>query len=486
MKLRVKTKVKSPKSSDEGCEPVSPTSECFLTMSVTSYILCFFELEFPPHFPSIYAFLNDVFLNVHPRFSSIVVKDAKGKKKWKKIEVNIKDHVKIPLLNKDNISTEEEYSTQYDDYISEIATSEIAVDKPLWELHIFNYPTKKSVSTLIFKFHHGIADGTSLMGVVLSCIQRSDDPSKPLTFPSRTTSIRPKENKNSHTQTIMKLFNIVPQFMASIFYSFYDLGQSLRLLHSEDDPTPIRSGYAKINQHYRICTVNLFLTDVKRIKTILGVTVNDVVIGIIFLGTRLYMQEMNNGRLKNTRSTVLITLNTRNDKGYARPEEMREKNTKVPWGNRFSLVELRITNLEEEDFKNPLKFILKAHKLIKRKKNTPFAQNLMTSFFGAVRTCRGLQAATRTFERRFNNSSFLVTNMIGPTEKMSLASHPIKGFYFMPTGLLSSLTVSVMSYMQTLTIGLAVEEGVIDHQRLITCVEKAFQLISQAATTTSN
>ncbi|XP_056698723.1 wax ester synthase/diacylglycerol acyltransferase 7 [Spinacia oleracea] len=399
---------------------------------------------------------------------------------WKKVEININDHVKVPIITKD-LSTEE-YSTVYDDYISELAINEIALDKPLWELHIFNYPTKSASATLIFKFHHAIGDGTSLMGIVLSCIQRSDDHSKPLTFPAGTTS---RENKHTH-KTIMKVINIVPKLMASTFYSFYDFGESLRLLYSEDDRTPIRSGDTDINHHYSLCRVDLSLIDVKRIKTTLGVTVNDVVVGIIFLGTRLYMQEINHGQINNTRSRIVITFNIRSDKRYARPEEMVEEHTKVPWGNRFALYDLPITNLKEDDFRNPLKFILKAHKLIKRKRNTPLAIYLFYGFLGVIRLFGGLEAATKTFERTSKNCSFVMTNMMGPTEKMSLANHPVKGFYFMPTGVRSSLTVSVMSYMEQLTIGLVVEKGFIDHNRLMKCVEKAFQLILQAATTTSN
>ncbi|XP_021765366.1 O-acyltransferase WSD1-like [Chenopodium quinoa] len=478
-KLRVSTKAKSQKNLgfDEELEPVSPTTEYFLTEGLTIYALCFFELAVSTDFPSVYAFLNDVFINAHPRFSSIPVEDKRGKKKWKKVEVNIKDLVVTPVYP-EGLSIED-YSKHFDDYISKISTSQIPQDKPLWQLHIFNYPTKNAAATFIFKFHHAIADGTSLMGVLYSCYKQVDDPSKPLTFPSRTT---PRE-KQSHS--MKKVFNIVPKFIASIFYTFLYFGQSIKLSYLEDDRTPIRSGNTEMNPDCRICTVNLSLTDIKRIKSTLGVTVNDVVVGILFLGTRLYMQEINNGLLKNTRSTVVITLNIRSDKGYARVEEMWKHNAKVPWGNRFSGIEIPITNLEENDIKNPLKFILKAHKIIKKKRNAPFAQILLLWCLGVVRTCVGLQAAAKTFEQRSKNCSFLMSNMIGPIEKMSFAGHPVDGFYFMPTGLKSSLTVTVMSYMQMLTIGLAVEKGFIDHQKLITCVEKAFQLIFDAATTTS-
>ncbi|KAL2928248.1 O-acyltransferase WSD1, partial [Bienertia sinuspersici] len=405
------------------------------------------------------------------------------------VEVNIKDHIKVPIFGEG--LSREEYNKHFDDYISKIATSKIDQNKPLWELHIFNYPTNinnknSSSATFIFKFHHAIADGTSLMGLVFSFFRRADNPSIPLNFPSSSKRAINSNDKQNHVENVMKVLTFVPKFIVSVFHSFYDFGQSLRLFYTEDDCSPIRSENNDVSPNYKYSTVTLSLVDVKRIKTILGVTVNDVVIGILFLGIRLYMREMNNGEIMKTRSTVIITLNIRRGKGYASPEEMRKGNTKVPWGNRFSAIELPITNLDEDDFTNPIEFIIKAHKLILRKRNTPFAQLLLSVFLGVVRTCRGLQAAAETFEQRTKNCSFLLTNMIGPTEKMSLAGHLVKDFYFMPAGLKSSLAVSVMSYMEMLTIGLAIEKGFIDYQRLSACLEKAFHSILQAATTSSN
>ncbi|KAL2928249.1 O-acyltransferase WSD1 [Bienertia sinuspersici] len=277
-KLRVRTKAKASESNEkELLEPMSPTTEFFMTEGVTLFILCFFHLEIIVDFPSIYSFLKNVFLNVHPRFSSIAVEDQKGKKRWKRVDVNIKDHVKVPIF--DEGLSKEEYSKHFDDYISKISTSKIAQDKPLWELHIFNYPTNinnnnsSSAATFIFKFHHAIADGTSLMGIVFSCFQRADDSSIPLTFPSSSSSktINSNDKQNHAVKNVIKVFNIVPKFMVSMFHSFNDFGQSLRLFYSEDDRSPIRSGNNEVSPDYRISTVTLSLVDVKRIKTILGV-----------------------------------------------------------------------------------------------------------------------------------------------------------------------------------------------------------------------
>ena len=183
------------------------------------------------------------------------------------MEVNVEDHVKVAVFGEDKST--EYYSNQFDIYISQLANSKMSLQKPLWELHIFNYPTINGAkATIIFKFHHALADGISLMGVVLSCVQRHDDPFKPLSFPTKTTTLRPKNSPDA----FMKVLNFVPQFMASVFYSFYYFGQSLRMLYHEDDRTPVRPKNIKCAPLCAsIQTLTWSLTDVKRIKTVLGV-----------------------------------------------------------------------------------------------------------------------------------------------------------------------------------------------------------------------
>lgn len=73
----------------------------------------------------------------------------------------------------------ESYDTCLGDYISKIAMEELPRSQPLWEMHIINYPTSHATSTRIFKLHHSIGDGFSLMGVALTCLQRADIPSLP-------------------------------------------------------------------------------------------------------------------------------------------------------------------------------------------------------------------------------------------------------------------------------------------------------------------
>lgn len=46
-----------------------------------------------------------------------------------------------------------------------------------------------------------------------------------------------------------------------------------------------------------------------------------------------------------------------------------------------------------------------------------------------------LQAASSYMHNRLMKSSLMISNMIGPVEKIALADHPIKGVYFMVLGI---------------------------------------------------
>ena len=60
-------------------------------------------------------------------------------------------------------------------------------------------------------------------------------------------------------------------------------------------------------------------------------TLNDVITGIIFFGTRLYMQS--SSKKNNAHSTALVLLNTRNIGGYKSVKEMVKPDAESPWGN---------------------------------------------------------------------------------------------------------------------------------------------------------
>lgn len=92
--------------------------------------------------------------------------------------------------------------------------------------------------------------------------------------------------------------------------------------------------------------------------------------------------------------TASIAVNFRSIKGYAKPEDMRKGKT---WGNKISVIELILPKFKEDDFKNPLNFIMKANKIMKRKRTSVGAIYLTAWTLEAIRIFAGYKVCYSFF-----------------------------------------------------------------------------------------
>ncbi|KAJ4830855.1 hypothetical protein Tsubulata_040372 [Turnera subulata] len=447
-------------------EPVSPGGEYLSTTVLSLTILAVLESEVAIDDSQAMSLLTNVFLPINPRFSSIMVEDRNGTKRWKKVEVRLQDHVHVPEFPTGR--TTKYYDDCLDDYLSKIASQQFPQSQPMWEIHILKYPTSNAAGNLIFKLHHSLGDGFSLMGALLSCLQRADDPSLPLTFPSvRLRSA--KDNRRNHS-----MFMKVPGALSSLSNTVADFCSGiLKSAIVKDDKSPIRSGHPGVEfLPVAVATITFPLDQVKQIKEKLGVTINDVIAGTIFLGTRLYMEARNTGS-GNARTTSLVLLNTRMFGGYKSVKDMVKPDAELPWGNHFAFLSVAIPKLADAEAKDPLQFIFEIRKIIQKKRSS-LAVYLTARYLQLTKKLRGLKAASKYVHATLENTSMGVTNLMGPREKMALANHPIKGLYF-------SLMAGVMSYVDNLRVALLVEKEFIDKEELKSHIENAFLSIYKAA-----
>ncbi|KAJ4845594.1 hypothetical protein Tsubulata_005722, partial [Turnera subulata] len=384
---------------------VSPGGEYLSTTVLSLSVIAVLESEVAIDASQTLSFIGNVFLPFNPRFSSIMVEDRNGAKRWKRVEVRVQDHVHVPEFPTG--MTTKYYDDCLDDYLSKIALQQLPQSQPLWEIHIIKYPTSSAAGNLIFKLHHSLGDGYSLIGALLSGAKRADNPSVPLTFPSA----RPHTTKDSSRNHSM--FIKVHQVLSSLSNTVSDLCSSISksVVMFKDDKSPIRSGHPGVE----------FLP-----------TINDVITGIIFFGTRLYMEAMSSGS-GNAVSTSLVALNTRMFGGYKSVKEMVKPDSKSPWGNHFALFSIPIPKLADAEAKDPLQFIFKAREIIQRKRSS-LSVYLTARYLQLTHKLRGSKAASRHVYGTLENTSMGISNVMGPLEKMAFADHPIKGLYFVITG----------------------------------------------------
>ncbi|PRQ57602.1 putative transferase [Rosa chinensis] len=455
-------------------EPVSPGGQFFNSTVLSLAIISVLELEsqFSMNDSQTFSLLKTVFLPINPRFSSIMVEGVDEKnKQWKRVQVKLEDHVHVPIFPSG--MSLESYDTYFDEYITKIASETFPQSRPLWELHIFKYPTSHAAGQIIFKIHHALGDGYSLMGALLSCLQNAHNPSLPLTFPSL------KGAKNE-TSSRSRVFEFVPKIFSAVINGAWDFGWSiLKGTWVEDDRTPIRSGVVGVEfRPLSTSTLMLSIEEIKLIKNKLGVTINDVIAGIIFLGTRMYMQQMNSEKSSSQNCTALVLLNTRLVANYKSVQEMLMEPSKSSWGNQF--VFLHVPVPKSSEVSKPLDFVWEAHKIVKRHRSSS-AWYLTIRLWDILKKFRGPEAVAGYIHNTLMNSSMTITNMIGPLEQMALAGNPIKGIYFMVVGSPQSLTISAISYMGKLRIAIGAEKGLVDSNKLQACMKDAFRVISEAA-----
>ncbi|KZV37508.1 hypothetical protein F511_42987 [Dorcoceras hygrometricum] len=244
-------------------EPVSPTGAYFTSSVISVSVIAVLETEFPIDDSQAMGLLNDVFIPINPRFSSVMVKDKKGVKHWKRVEVRLEDHINIPIFEEGK--SPEYYQECFTQYLSKIALEQFPQSRPLWEIHIFKYPTSNSGGNLIFKLHHSLGDGFSLMGALLSCLQRADDPSVPLTFPAL--------NRIKEVKTTPGFFGNLSTICYGMVNTLTDFGWSLlKSTFVEDDRSPIRSGADGVEfRPITITTLSFLLNQIKLLKSYLNV-----------------------------------------------------------------------------------------------------------------------------------------------------------------------------------------------------------------------
>jgi hypothetical protein len=48
--------------------------------------------------------------------------------------------------------------------------------RPLWELHVLDFPTSDAAASVAFRMHHSLGDGVSLLSLLIACTRSAADP----------------------------------------------------------------------------------------------------------------------------------------------------------------------------------------------------------------------------------------------------------------------------------------------------------------------
>ena len=257
-------------------EPLSPTARLFKDL----FIVTLFGSSKPIDLAAVRAGLLRLVAR-HPRFCSIQATDTfnDGTPRWVRTTVNVDDHIVVPSLEDDgDVATNPEQAVE--DYVASLSTLAMDFSRPLWEFHILNFPTSATVAaTAVFRCHHSLGDGTSMISLVLASAQTADSPaeveaaaSMAMPPPVRRKGqiyFRPRPPRSAG---VLALAKWAWSFVVLAWNTMVDLaGFFATLLFLNDPDTPFKQAdHLAEAKSRRVVHRGLSLDDIKYIKNVLN------------------------------------------------------------------------------------------------------------------------------------------------------------------------------------------------------------------------
>ncbi|KAM4076148.1 hypothetical protein ACJW30_12G041100 [Castanea mollissima] len=395
-----------------GEEALSPAAQLFHSPSLNCYIVTMigFKTKINPNF--VKAGLEQTLLK-HPLFSSKIVGSKEGRNmKWTPTTVKLENHVFVPNLDP-NIDHPDQF---VEDYVSNLTKTPMDLSKPLWEIHLLNVKTSDAEAVGVFRVHHSIGDGASLTSLLIASTRKTSDPEALPTVPIKKRA----GSTNSNTTfwwllsiwfVLRLIWNTCVDFM--LFLATF--------LYLKDTESPIKGAPRCDLTTKRFAYRIVSLDDIKFVKNVMNMTINDVVLGATQAGLSRYL-----------------------DRRYATEDEKDGDNSN--------------TN------------------------NLPESLRLRAIVFANLRATAGIQAAAALTHTVFTNTTVAFSNVCGPLEEISFFGHSIAFLAPSIYGFPHAITIHCQSYADKMTIILAADPNVVpDPHRLLDDLEESLQLIKDAA-----
>ncbi|KAI4999743.1 hypothetical protein ZWY2020_004332 [Hordeum vulgare] len=474
-------------------EPVSPTGRLFREPHFSCYIVSVFGLGARVDLAAVRAGLEAT-LARHPRFCSVQVIDEleeDARPKWVRTTVNLDDHVIVPHL--DPTATSADPDRALEKYVSSLSTLPMDHSRPLWELHVLDFPTSDAAAAVVLRVHHSVGDGVSLLSLFIACTRRAADqgalPELPATGaprragPVHALSSRPRHRPRSSWGALAFLAAWVASLLVLAWHTLVDVAcfAATATAMLGDPPTLFKGAEGVEFRPKRFVNRTLSLDDVKYVKNTMSCTVNDVLLGVTSAAlSRFYFRKTGESSRKSIKVRSTLLVNLRKTPGLHALATMMEsgKDNGAEWGNRLGYMILPFHIAMHDD---PLEYVRKATKVARRKKSS--MESVFTYWSASViMKIFGIKAAASLCYGMMRNTTLSFSNMAGPSEQVVFYGHPI--VYIAPSvyGHPHALTMHYQSYMNIIKLVLATEEEQFpDAHELLDDFAESLKLIREAA-----
>lgn len=336
------------------------------------------------------------------------------------------------------------------DLVSSLMSVPLDFSKPLW--HFYLIDSYEGGSVLFGRLHHTIADGISLMRVLLSLTDDTPDaewePEERKKRPSGAVAAAVAAVKRTRKLTESLLHEGLeamtnPDRLAELAQMGASGAEAVgRLTLRSPDPKTIFKGDLGVPKQ-AAWSQPIPLADVKAVGKVTGGTVNDVLLTAMTGALRRYLE---------SRDKPVRGLNFR----AAVPVNLRPLDGPIELGNKFGLVFLklpvgiidpveRLTELKQrmDALKGSAEPIVSFGILGLLGMAPNEIEQIALDLFGAKATC-------------------VMTNVPGPRQTIYLAGSRVSGLMFwVPQSGRLGLGVSIMSYAGQVWLGVATDEGLV-------------------------
>ena len=239
-------------------EPLTPAGRLFVRPEMNQIIHCALGVKNQLDIDAVKSQIRDSFLLKHPRFCSLMVVDHHGLERWRRTSVELDRHL---IIIESPVNSNGDDEAAVNEYLADMSTeSGLSLDKPLWEIHFL-----MAHKCVVFRIHHALGDGISLMSMLLSGCRKVGEP-------DAVPSLGPVSSTNRRKTRVGKsrynyYWDMIVELVGVLWHSLVFVMEFLvKLLWLCDRKTAISGGDGVELWPRKLATARFFLDDMKIVK----------------------------------------------------------------------------------------------------------------------------------------------------------------------------------------------------------------------------
>jgi diacylglycerol O-acyltransferase / wax synthase len=329
--------------------------------------------------------------------------------------------------------------------VGRVMSQQLDRAKPLWEMWVVEALDAERWA-LISKVHHCMVDGVAGTELTDALMDREPLPTAPLTdtWTPRPVPGSPALLVRGLTDTLLIPWQAVSALPSpgEFLQRGGEAARGLLRMRGVTLPTPRSSLNGPVGPHRRWSWARAQLADIKRVRTALGGTVNDVVLACVSGGFRQLLRSRGESTERPVRSLVPVSVRSADEHGTYN-NRVSAMFAELPVGIDDGVARLRSITAQMADLK-------RSHEAV--------AGEVLTSlggFAAPMLLALGERLATRLPQRNVNT---VTTNVPGPQYPLyACGRRMLEAFPYVPLGGHVRVGVAIYSYNGACTFGVTAD-----------------------------